>query len=91
MQSLQLNNFSSIIQLILIEYVSVSRWQSAVDAYEAGLISLEEKDKYVDAFNERVPALLGKLHFTHSNEIYQQSYDLIKEWLASFSSLYTLK
>jgi predicted metal-dependent HD superfamily phosphohydrolase len=63
--------------------VSIARWKYAFDQYDSGLISKEERDKYVPEWNRRMPMLEDKLNFTYSNQLFKQRYSKFIKWLKS--------
>ena len=67
-----------------IEMISVPRWKYAFQACDDGLITQEERDKYISEANRRIPLLSGKLHFNYSNNLFEKNK---KEFLGWFRSL----
>lgn len=69
-----------------LELVSIPRWKRAFDAYEYDEISLEERDRYVQAWNKRINNNIVKtLHYRTSLEIFNINYNKFVEWLKSIN------
>lgn len=70
-----------------IELVSIPRWKYVFDEYDKGNVSLEERDRYINEWNRRMPLLENHLHYSSSNLIFRNRLKEFKAWLKSIDKL----
>lgn len=68
-----------------LELLSIARWEHSFDLYSQSLISKEERDKYVNELNKRIPLLRNNLYFESSNKEFIDREILFIAWLKGLS------
>lgn len=68
-----------------IALISIPRWKYAFARFNAGLISKEERDKYIPEWNRRMPIMEDKLNYKYSKLTFRQKHAEFVDWLKSIN------